>query len=298
METFCITLALLGMGMAMRRLSRFPRETAQVLNLFVLYFSLPALILLKVSRLRFSQEVLLPALMPWVMVLVGAALVALAARWRRWPREVTGTLLMLVPLGNTAFLGIPMVQAFHGEEGIPYAVLYDQLGSFPALAVYGTLVLSVFGSGPPQGGVAVARRIITFPPFIAFVLALVLRGMTLPLPLASLLEALAATMVPLVMIAVGRQLTLRLQRDILEPFAAGLLLRLVVSPLVALLLCRLAGLDGLVARVTAFEAAMPPMVTAGALAIAAGFPPVLVAALVGYGILAALVTLPLLSMMW
>jgi len=45
--------------------------------------------------------------------------------------------------------------------------------------------------------------------------------------------------------------------------------------------------------VTIFESAMPPMITAGAVAIMAGLAPRLSAAMVGYGILFAFVSLPI-----
>ncbi len=53
------------------------------------------------------------------------------------------------------------------------------------------------------------------------------------------------------------------------------------------------GLSGDVARTVVLEAAMPSMVTAGALTIAHALAPRLAAALVGYGLLLGLLTLPL-----
>jgi hypothetical protein len=51
---------------------------------------------------------------------------------------------------------------------------------------------------------------------------------------------------------------------------------------------------GLAADVAIFEAGMPPMVTAGALAIAGGLLPELAAALVSLGMALSFITLPLL----
>jgi predicted permease len=72
-----------------------------------------------------------------------------------------------------------------------------------------------------------------------------------------------------------------------------LVLKLAVMPTIALLLVPLLGLHGPMARVTVLEAAMPSMVTAGALAVAHGLAPRLAAAMVGYGLLLSLATLPL-----
>ncbi len=294
MSAFFGTVAFLVIGVGLRRLPAFPRETAAVLNNYVIYVPLPALVLLKIPGLSFSTSLLTPALMPWAMLLVSASGVLAAARLLRWERGVTGSLLLLVPLGNTSFFGIPMVKAFFGDGGVPYAVIYDQLGSFPALALYGSLVIALYGSGERPTARGVALRIATFPPFLALLLALALRGVVFPAALSDFLGTLAATLVPVVMIAVGFQLSWRISREESTPLALGLAGKLVVAPALALLGCRLLGLEGEAARVAVFEAAMPPMVSGGALAIMAGLAPSLSAALVGLGILASFVTLPLL----
>ena len=78
----------------------------------------------------------------------------------------------------------------------------------------------------------------------------------------------------------------------LRRLATGLLLKLLVMPALAWLLVPLLGLHGDMARATVLEAAMPSMVTAGALAIAHNLAPRLAAAMVGYGLLLSLLTLP------
>lgn len=295
MENFILTVSFLLMGMGLRRLPSFPKETAQVLNLFAITLSLPALILLKVPQLAFSGDILVPVIMPWGMLAASALMIIALGKFLRWEKEIVGVLLLLIPLGNTSFFGIPMVRAFFGDEGIPYALLYDQLGSFLALATYGAVVLALYGSGGKPTLASVLTRVASFPPFIALIVALASRSLTFPPPLLALLNALSGTLVPVVMVAVGFQLTLRLSPETLKPLGAGLSIKLVVAPLIALLFCRILGLDTLAARVAVFEAGMPPMVSAGALAIMAGLSPKLTAALIGLGIILSFITLPLLS---
>ncbi len=141
MENFIVTITFLLIGIILKRLSDFPTETGTVLNLFVIYISLPALVLLKIPELTFSKHLLVPGLMPWGVLIFSCALILILSRFLNWNRSTTGCLLLLIPLGNTSFLGIPMVQSFFGDQAIPYALLYDQLGSFLALATYGSLVL-------------------------------------------------------------------------------------------------------------------------------------------------------------
>ena len=295
MDNFILITAYLLLGMGIRRLSKFPRDTGTVLYLYVIYIALPAVVLLKIPQLSWSASLLVPALLPWLMLALSAMAVLLLARLLHWSRAVTGCLLLLVPMGNTSFLGIPMVRAFFGEAAISYAVIYDQLGSFLALATYGSLIIAWYGGEASRPSLRdVGLRIVTFPPFIALLLAVLLKPIAYPPVFIKLLEALAATLVPVVMIAVGFQLTPRLSRGSMLPLTAGLALKLVAAPLIALLLCRVAGLNGEAVGVAIFESGMPPMVSAGALAIMAGLAPELTAALVGAGILLSFLTLPLL----
>jgi malate permease and related proteins len=101
----------------------------------------------------------------------------------------------------------------------------------------------------------------------------------------------------LVMTAIGFQMNWRLRPTVLAPLGFGLAVKLVVAPVVALIACRLAGLHGLPVDVSIFEAGMPPMVTAGALAVAAGMEPELAVALVGLGLILSFATLPLLYLL-
>lgn len=294
MENFVITITYLIIGMAMKRIPRFHEETGNVLSLFVIYVSLPALVLLKIPQLTLSSSLLVPALMPWVMLLLSCLTILLLSKLLHWDRQTTGCLLLMIPLGNTSFLGIPMVKAFFGDHAISYAVLYDQLGSFLALATYGSLILALYGRKeikPTLGDVG--KKIITFPPFIFLIVAFIFKDTAYPAVLVTILKALSGTLVPLVMVAVGFQLTLRLSKESTTPLCFGLAIKLIAAPVCALFLCKLAGLEGEAVNVSIFEAGMPPMVSAGALAILANLSPALTAALVGLGILLSFATLPL-----
>ncbi|MBM4363291.1 MAG: AEC family transporter, partial [Deltaproteobacteria bacterium] len=128
--------------------------------------------------------------------------------------------------------------------------------------------------------------------FVALLLAL------LPLPVPAVvdqvLSRVAAALVPAALLGVGLRLELgRPERP--GALAFGLAAKLGVGP-AALLACALAvGAEGESLRVTLLEAGMPPMISAGALAVSSGLAPGLAAGLVGWGLVAALGTLPLLA---
>ena len=75
----------------------------------------------------------------------------------------------------------------------------------------------------------------------------------------------------------------------------ALVLKLILMPFFAFGLLYAMGVEPLAMKTAVLESGMPSMITAGALAIAAGFAPALSAALVGYGIVISLVTLPIIA---
>lgn len=298
MENFVLIGVFVFLGRVFRRLKAFPPDTPQVLNMFALYVSLPALILLKVPHLSFSRDLLVAAATPWALLVFSVVLVLAAARIGGWPRPVVGVLLLVVPLGNTSFMGVPMIQAFFGEAGLPYLIIYDQFGTLLIFAIYGSLILAMFGQEGSLKLVSVARKVLLFPPTLALLAGFALRPWwTYPEALVSALQSISAPLIPLVMTAVGYQLRWRLPRRVLAPLGFGLGVKLLLAPLAALLVFRLTGMEGLAVEVSVLEAGMPPMVTAGALAVAAGLAPELAVALVGLGIILAFATLPLLYLL-
>ena len=72
---FVITITFLLIGMVLKRIPDFSDETGNVLNLFVIYISLPALVLLKITDLVLSKNLLVPAFMPWGMLLFSSGLI-------------------------------------------------------------------------------------------------------------------------------------------------------------------------------------------------------------------------------
>jgi len=281
------------LGILFRRLKAFPAETAQVLNMFALYVSLPAVILLKVPTLTLTSQNAIAAVVPWCMLLLSAVIIQLLAKPCGWSRQATGALMLIVPIGNTSFMGVPMVNAFFGEAGIPHLILYDQIGTMLIFATYGSIILSIY-TGESTRIKTIALRALLFPPTTALLAGLLLRDWPYPQALTTALESLAGALTPLVMTAIGYQMTLRLRRTTLSPLSTGLAIKLLVAPLVALLGCRLLGFNSLAADISIFEAGMPPMVTASALAAAAGLGVELSIALAGLGIILAFASLPLL----
>jgi predicted permease len=278
-------------GMLLHRSRRMPVNTPAVLNSFIIHVSLPALTLLYVHDLKISGDVGLMAAMAWIYFALAAGFFWLIGRWLNLPRRTVGALILTGGLGNTSFVGLPMIEAYYGHQGIASGILIDQLGSFLVLSTLGITVAGIYSSGRPGAG-EMAKRILLFPPFIALVIALLLIPVEYPAWLTIVLKRMGDTLAPLALLAVGFQLRLGHLAGNRRNLAIGLVFKLVLAPLVLFLLyVPLLGAHGQTIQITLFEAAMPPMITAAIIATEHDLDPPLATLMVAMGLVISFATL-------
>lgn len=289
MSNLLVILICLAIGLLLQKKRQLPDSFALSLNTYVIYVALPALVLFEIPHLTLDAHAFLPIVFAWLMMFASALFIWFIAKRAGWSRSVTGALMLTVPLGNTGFLGIPLIEALLGKDAVPYAILYDQFGTFIALNTVGSFIAAYY-SGGATSWKSLARVIATFPPFIALILALFTLPLHFPDWFSGVLQRISSTLVPVVMVAVGLQWRLRLERDTIAPLALGLAATLVLTPLLAYTLLYLLGIKGLAAQVVVLEAAMPAMISAGVLAVNYQLAPRLASSLVGYSLLLSLAT--------
>jgi predicted permease len=285
----------LVLGMVLRASGRMPENTPAVLNGFIVHVSLPAMTLFYLHKIAPSWALLVAAAMPWAMFALGCAFFLMLARVARFDRATTGGLILTGSLANTSFVGLPMIAAFFGTQGLGTGVVIDQLGSYCVLS---TLGLVVAGLCAPQadapGARAIALRILKFPPFIATLAALATSTVAWPAVVDGTLEKLAATLAPLALVSIGFQLRLAAARTCALALAAGLSFKLLLAPLAIMAaFAPLMGHDGATFDLIVFEAAMAPMIGAAIVANEHRLNPPLVTLMAGVGIPLSFLTLPL-----
>jgi len=280
-------------GVMLRRFGNMPESTPRVLNGFIIHVSLPAITLLSIHELTISPDMLFMAAMPWIHFGLGAGFFLLLGRLFTLPRTTVGALMLTGSLGNTSFVGLPMIEAFYGKEALVNGIVVDQLGSFMVLSTLGIIVAGIYSDGLPSAQ-DILKRIVFFPPFIALVIAFLLLPLEYPAWLTPVLQRLGDTLAPLALFSVGCQLNTGHFGGNVRNLALGLGFKLLLAPLVLFLLyVKVFNLDGLPITVTLFEAAMPPMITAGIIATEHGINPPLANLIVAVGIVLAFFTLPL-----
>lgn len=260
---------------------------------WVLNVALPALIVSKIPSASLDGTIAIPVVVAWAYLVVAAGLVILAGRLFSWSRTTVGTLMLITPLGNTSFLGLAVVELALSRDHLASALAFDQLGSFLALATYGSVIASVFGNGP--GGVRPAiRRLVRFTPFVALVISVMLRTVEIPVGIHDVASAIGRTVAPVAMASLGLRFSLNRSAHSPSVVLIPLTLRLLALPALVYVCAVLIGSVGSIEwQTSVLESAMPPMVTAGVVAANSDLDGDLAAFVVGLGTIISLVTLTL-----
>ncbi len=276
--------------MVLRWSGRLPEGANKVLGGWVINVALPAAALQSVHGLTIDSGWWLAAATPWLGVLLAIVVIVPLCRAFGWSRQRTGALLLGAGWGNTSFVGLPMIAAFAGKEWLGLGIVIDLFGTYLALSTLGLAIAAVASSGKLDLR-EVGRRIVTFPPFIAIILALLTNQLGRPDWITALLGALADTLTPIALAAVGYALRFDRLAGHAAPLALGLGHRLILAPLALLGLYLLLGQTGdPVARVAMLEMAMPPMLGASIIALDHDLEPDLGALLIGIGVPVSMLT--------
>ena len=231
--------------------------------------------------------------MPWMLFAIGAAFFWVVAKATRLSPSTTGALILSGGLANTSFVGLPMIETFYGRNGMAIGILIDQLGTYLVLSTLGIAIASIYSAGANSAG-DILKRVFTFPPLLALLLALALMNIDYPEWLENVLRRLGDTLSPLALVSVGLQLRLDQLRGNRSPLVLGLSFKLLFAPLLlAILYVGVFRATSEVIRITLFEAAMGPQIGGAIVAIQHGLNPPLITLMVGVGIALSFVTLPM-----
>lgn len=288
-------------GYLCKKTGRFPLATSQALNSFIVFISLPSLVLIQITKLfettQFEWSLLKPISMPWIVFLLSWLIFSQLGKWKGWSEARTGALILIAGLGNTSFVGLPLLEATLGAESMPWGILLDQLGSFLALSTLGLFVASRHGRSRDGVERTPIKQMLSLPPFMALMIALILGTQKISFTGFSfdVLNRLSLTLVPLALFAVGFQLKLGLSslKRYAKPLVLGLVFKLIVCPAIFFFYYSFTNtpLD-LVTRVIILEAAMATMITSAVIVSEFSLDEELAHLMVGVSILISLVSVP------
>ena len=151
MDNILLVFLSLILGLALQRVASFPKNGHLALNQFIIYVALPALALYYIPKVAITTDLLYPLGIAWIGFVLSFLFFYALGKKMGWSNRLIGCLIITAGLGNTSFVGFPIIQALYGEEGLKAAIIVDQPGSFVVMATLGIITAGIFAKGASKG---------------------------------------------------------------------------------------------------------------------------------------------------
>ncbi len=286
--------SLIALGFALRRFA-FPSaafwDPIEKLTYYVLF---PALLVVSMAKARVAGPVVLPTVGTLAAVML-AATVGLALI--RPVLRLDGPAFSSVLQGSIRFntyVGLAAASALYGPEGVALLAIVLAL-MVPLSNVLSVLALTRYaGSGSP-GWAGTMRELATNPLIVASIIGLALSLTATPLPpvVALVLDSLGRASLAIGLVAVGAGLDIGATAAKRTGLIVSIVVKLILSPVLAWFGARLLGLDPLGTSIAVMFAALPPAPSAYVLARRLGGDHGLMAGIITVHTIVAAVSLPL-----
>ena len=173
MSALLLLVACLVLGVLVARIAHPPATLPQSLNWWVINVALSALVLHLIPTLRFDWQFWFLVASMWLVFLGSWALFATLGRALHWSRARIGALTLVCGLGNTAFIGFPMIEALRGPRGREARARRRSARMLPrARDRRNDRCRSLLGQKCERRATS-TRKVLTFPPFVSLVVGIV-----------------------------------------------------------------------------------------------------------------------------
>lgn len=266
MVNFVLIAVCILAGMIFKATKSIHPDAHKGINTWILYLALPAVSFKYLPKVHWSTEMLFPIAATFLIAVCCFFFMMFYSKSKGYSRRSRSTLELTSGYSNTSFIGFPLISAFYGESLLSIAIICDQT-MFLALSTLG--IIAAVKGGSKSGKVSAAfilKRLITFPPFLGCIAALVLSQFIDFTMAEPFFDKLAATVSPLALFSVGLQLKFNGWKKLIPQMSASMLYKLILAPAIVLGAALLFGIKGNIAKITIFEVAMPTVVTSSIIA--------------------------------
>lgn len=227
------------LGYFFRRQSCINNLVISILNNLIIYFFLPLITLLHIPRIHFSLDFIWLSISPFIVYIGSILYFSGLRKVADINPNMVSVLIMTCGISSISFVGFPLFEMMYGAEGLSMGIVQSVLGT---LVVFNTLgLLTAIYRSDVDSAINVwhmLKKVITFPTFVAFVLALLLNlnEWQLPTMAQDVMSLLVLPYTPLAFFTIGTQIHFTFDFAKLKPILYGLSYKLFLAPLIIYLI--------------------------------------------------------------
>jgi predicted permease len=249
-------------GYLLARLSGKGKEANNYLNLILVKILIPILFIYTLLTASPDAITNLPLIIGLALLvhLLGPVLMYFHLRRRDYDNSTKGVFYICVTFNNALFIPLPLVLMFVGSVGLPIVIIFS-LTQMTLLATLGSFMGAAFG-GNNDGYSKMTKDALTFPPFLAAIIAVVLFAAHVQIPgdIAYILSFSGPITTYLALIAVGLGIGVRFSLVEIRAALEVVAIRQIMIPLLVIPIIVFSGLGQLTASILILESLMPPAV--------------------------------------
>jgi predicted permease len=266
-----------------------------ILNKYALWIGFPALVIVSLMQLQSELKIYLPLILINSAYIVAGVLLAFPiAKLFRLPLKIKQSLFLILPFGNVAYLGIPVLENAYGEEILPVAAIIAAVYVFWLLTL-GLLMVEIHKEKEIHAG-KLAKDLLKNPLLLSvFIgLAIVYFQISVPRFAEQTLQFFSQSVTAVVLFSLGIFLGLQKAGKPAEwiQVATITIAAMILFPALFYFIIRHSALPSNEFKATILEAAMPLGLTPYALSVQYELESKLFARIVVFGTIISLIILP------
>ncbi|MDY7022602.1 MAG: AEC family transporter, partial [Cyanobacteriota bacterium] len=233
---------------------------------FLFWVGVPIGIFVFLRQANLSGGLWLAPLVAWVAMLLGASLAWIWIRRKHsdlsfeeqvWSRPTQGSFILSAMVGNTGYIGFPVILSLAGPEYLGWAIFYDGLGS--AIGAYGLGVLLAARFGlETQNPLSLLLVLFKNPALWSLGFTLLFREVPIPERVEQSLQVIAWGTIGLSLILMGMRLSQLSSWRYFRQAVVSLSIKMLIVPLVLGTLLSVLGVNSSPLFVMVLLMATPP----------------------------------------
>lgn len=293
-EIILVPTLMIVVGVLLKRFDIVAEEHSSILSKIVLNITLPALIFLNIATCTIDFQMVYLPFISFGLSFICMLIAYLYSKLRSYSKIKTWTIIILLAMMNTAFIGYPIILGVYGNEGFTYAIFYDMAVAI-LFVIFGLILSTIFGGNRKE----VIHNGLSFVPLWAIIIGIIFNIFHIPLGyvLENSLSYLSQATIPLIMLSLGLTINFKDFKSHISDVVFISSSRLILAPLILYVILSIIGFNGFMLNVSVLQSAMPTAMNSLVLAITYDLDTELVSCVIFLTTVLCLVTLPLIIML-
>lgn len=255
--------AIIGFGYILKHFSVVHTNWIKILNQFTYFVSLPALVIGSFWYITWSESTIKFLLFHTLIIILGTFVFLTVAYFLKIQPKTAVTLAMLSLVGNTVYMGFPILNNIIKKEELPVAIgaaaIQLTIGLIISVVVIEHIVLK------SKKIKSYLKDLLKNPLIISLILGLSLSFLPenfIPQSAKQTISMLGATASPIALFTLGAFMQGKLNKEEIKLTAISTTIKLLLFPFIIFLICKLLNFNSVYLNTSVLISAMPSAVSA------------------------------------